>query len=307
MRPNDYAELATFVAIAETGSFRRAAARLDRKPSTISHAMHALEERLGVRLLHRTTRSVALTEAGQALFAQVAPALGALSDALDSVNAHRAQPAGSIRLSVPRCAATAILLPRLHDFCARYPDIRLDITADNRTIDIVRDGFDAGIRLGENLAGDMVAVPLTGELHSVIVAAPAYLARYGIPQTPQELLQHRCLGFRQPGGQDLYRWEIEHDGVAQNLALPHPLIFDDPELMAEATVRGLGISYGMDIVCAPYLRDGRLIAILGDYCPRYPGFHLYYPNRHTSAALRALIDSLRMAEIALAGLVSADT
>ena len=158
----------------------------------------------------------------------------------------------------------------------------------------MRDGFDAGIRLGENLAGDMVAVPLTGELHSVIVAAPAYLARYGIPQTPQELLQHRCLGFRQPGGQDLYRWEIEHDGVAQNLALPHPLIFDDPELMAEATVRGLGISYGMDIVCAPYLRDGRLIAILGDYCPRYPGFHLYYPNRHTSAALRALIDSLRM-------------
>mgnify|MGYP000900079687 FL=1 len=307
MHPNDYAELATFVAIAETGSFRRAAARLDRKPSTISHAMHALEERLGVRLLHRTTRSVALTEAGQALFAQVAPALGALSDALDSVNAHRAQPAGSIRLSVPRCAATAILLPRLHDFCARYPDIRLDITADNRAIDIVREGYDAGIRLGENLANDMIAVPLTGPLHSVIVAAPAYLARHGLPQTPAALARHRCLGFRQPGSRELYRWEIEDGDRAQSLTLTHPLIFDDPELLAEATVAGLGISYGLDLVCAPHLRTGRLTALLTAHCPCFPGFYLYYPDRRISPALRALIDSLRPAAEPLPGRIPADT
>ena len=171
MRHSDFAELAAFAAIVEEGSFRGAAARLGLRPSTVSHSLRALEEKLGVQLLHRTTRSVAPTEAGQALFARVGPALAGMENAIEAVNAHRDLPAGRIRLSMPRCVASQVLLPRLRAFMERFPDIQLDIAADNGFVDIVRDGFDAGIRLRESIPGDMVALPVTPELQTMVVAS----------------------------------------------------------------------------------------------------------------------------------------
>lgn len=186
MRHSDFAELAAFAAIVEEGSFRGAAARLGLRPSTVSHSLRALEEKLGVQLLHRTTRSVAPTEAGQALFARVGPALAGMESAIEAVNAHRDLPAGRIRLSMPRCVASQVLLPRLRAFMERFPDIQLDIAADNGFVDIVRDGFDAGIRLRESIPGDMVAVPVTPDLQTMVVASPDHLTRHPAPpHTPR--------------------------------------------------------------------------------------------------------------------------
>ena len=191
MRAGDFADFAIFVAIAEEGSLRAAAARLDLRPSTVSHGLRALEARLGVRLFHRTTRSVALTEAGQALLARIAPALSTLEAADEAVNDFRAHPTGQVRLSVPRGIASCVLLPKLRAFAERFPDVRLDIAAENGFVDIVSAGFDAGVRLGESVARDMVALRITPPVQAVIVAAPDYLARCPAPQSPQDLFEWR--------------------------------------------------------------------------------------------------------------------
>ena len=294
MRTGDFADFAIFVAIAEAGSLRAAAARLDLQPSTVSHGLRALEERLGVRLFHRTTRSVALTEAGQALLAQVAPALAALEAAEEVVNDFRAHPAGRVRLSVPRGIASCVLLPQLRAFMERCPEVQLDIAADNGFVDIVSAGFDAGVRL--SVARDMVAVRITPPVQAVIVAAPEYLARHAAPQTPQDLTQHRCIGFRQLGGGTRYRWEFARDGAAFERAVASALVLDDPELMLDAAARGLGLTYALDVFCRDYLADGRLRPLLEDWLPHYDGFFLYYPNRQPSAALRALCEVLRVSD-----------
>ncbi len=296
MRTGDFADFAIFVAIAEAGSLRAAAARLDLQPSTVSHGLRALEERLGVRLFHRTTRSVALTEAGQALLAQVAPALAALEAAEEVVNDFRAHPAGRVRLSVPRGIASCVLLPQLRAFMERCPEVQLDIAADNGFVDIVSAGFDAGVRLGGSVARDMVAVRITPPVQAVIVAAPEYLARHAAPQTPQDLTQHRCIGFRQLGGGTRYRWEFARDGAAFERAVASALVLDDPELMLDAAARGLGLTYALDVFCRDYLADGRLRPLLEDWLPHYDGFFLYYPNRQPSAALRALCEVLRVSD-----------
>lgn len=313
MRHSDFAELAAFAAIVEEGSFRGAAARLGLCPSTVSHSLRALEEKLGVQLLHRTTRSVAPTEAGQALFARVGPALAGMENAIEAVNAHRDLPAGRIRLSMPRCVASQVLLPRLRAFMERFPDIQLDIAADNGFVDIVRDGFDAGIRLRESIPGDMVAVPVTPDLQTMVVASPDHLALHPAPRTPHELHHHRCIGFRQIGSGNVYRWEfmraalptreagdtspgssaVQVPGLME-LNLDCALVLDDPELMLDAAARGLGLAYAMDAICRPWLEDGRLMRVLADWSPRYPGFCLYYPNRRITAPLRALVETLKV-------------
>ena len=293
MRQGDFADFAIFVAIAEEGSLRAAAARLDLQPSTVSHGLRALESRLGVRLFHRTTRSVALTEAGQALLAQVAPALAALATADKAVNTFRDHPAGKVRLSVPRGIAACVLLPKLRQFAERFPDVRLDIAAENGFVDIVSAGFDAGVRLGESVARDMVALRITPPVQAVIVAAPDYVARYPAPQSPRDLAAHRCIGFRQLGGGRLYRWEFVRDGQAFEQAVSSALVLDDPELMLDAAARGLGLAYALDVFCRDALADGRLVPVLEGWLPRYDGFFLYYPNRQVSAALRALCEVLR--------------
>lgn len=296
MRSSELGELAAFAAIAREGNFRRAAAQLELKPSTLSSAMRALESRLGVRLLNRTTRSVSLTEAGQQLFATLAPALEEIDAALETVNGFRAHPMGRLRLSVPRSVAASLILPLFRRFSERYPDIVLELAADNGFVDIVKEGFDAGVRLGESVAPGMVAVRITPDMSRAVVGAPAYFARHPPPQTPNDLRAHNCIGYRKISSGELHRWAFAKDGETLNIAVRGNLILDDAGLMLDAAADGAGLAYTADRYAAPYLADGRLLRVLDDWCPPFPGFYLYYPGRRQiSAALRALIDALKVA------------
>ena len=296
MRSSELGELAAFAAIAREGNFRRAAAQLELKPSTLSSAMRALESRLGVRLLNRTTRSVSLTEAGQQLFATLAPALEEIDAALETVNGFRAHPMGRLRLSVPRSVAASLILPLFRRFSERYPDIVLELAADNGFVDIVKEGFDAGVRLGESVAPGMVAVRITPDMSRAVVGAPAYFARHPPPQTPNDLRAHNCIGYRKISSGELHRWAFAKDGETLNIAVRGTLILDDAGLMLDAAADGAGLAYTADRYAAPYLADGRLLRVLDDWCPPFPGFYLYYPGRRQiSAALRALIDALKVA------------
>ena len=295
MRSSELGELAAFAAIAREGSFRRAAAQLELKPSTLSSAMRALESRLGVRLLNRTTRSVSLTEAGQQLFATLAPALEEIDAALETVNGFRAHPMGRLRLSVPRSVAASLILPLFRRFSERYPDIVLELAADNGFVDIVKEGFDAGVRLGESVAPGMVAVRITPDMSRAVVGAPAYFARHPLPQTPNDLRAHNCIGYRKISSGELHRWAFAKDGETLNIAVRGNLILDDAGLMLDAAADGAGLAYTADRYAAPYLADGRLLRVLDDWCPPFPGFYLYYPGRRQiSAALRALIETLKV-------------
>lgn len=295
MRSSELGELAAFAAIAREGNFRRAAAQLELKPSTLSSAMRALESRLGVRLLNRTTRSVSLTEAGQQLFATLAPALEEIDAALETVNGFRAHPMGRLRLSVPRSVAASLILPLFRRFSERYPDIVLELAADNGFVDIVKEGFDAGVRLGESVAPGMVAVRITPDMSRAVVGAPAYFARHPLPQTPNDLRAHNCIGYRKISSGELHRWAFAKDGETLNIAVRGNLILDDAGLMLDAAADGAGLAYTADRYAAPYLADGRLLRVLDDWCPPFPGFYLYYPGRRQiSAALRALIETLKV-------------
>ena len=296
MRSSELGELAAFAAIAREGNFRRAAAQLELKPSTLSSAMRALESRLGVRLLNRTTRSVSLTEAGQQLFTTLAPALEEIDAALETVNGFRAHPMGRLRLSVPRSVAASLILPLFRHFSERYPDIVLEIAADNGFVDIVKEGFDAGVRLGESVAPGMVAVRITPDMSRAVVGAPAYFAHHPSPQTPHDLRMHNCIGYRKISSGELHRWAFAKDGETLNIAVRGNLILDDAGLMLDAATDGIGLAYTADSYAAPYLANGRLQRVLADWCPPFPGFYLYYPGRRQiSAALRALIDALKVA------------
>lgn len=293
MKSTDYFNLAAFIAIVETGSFRKAAARLEMQPSTLSHAMRTLEKRMGVSLLHRTTRHVSPTEAGQALYAQTAPAFADIATAVEHINPFRQHPAGTVRLSVPRMAAAHVLAPRFREFSDRYPDVLLDISVDNGFVDIVKEGFDAGIRLGERVQKDMVAVRITADFCDAVVGSPEYFQRFGIPQTPHDLTAHRCIGWRQSSAGKPYRWEFAKNGQKINVTVSGPLMLDDFELMQQAALDGVGLAYSEVSLCNQYLERGQLVRVLADWCAPYSGFFLYYPSRRTSAALRALIEMLR--------------
>lgn len=295
MRAGDFGELAAFVAIAEEGSFRRAAARLNLTPSTLSHALRSLEDKLGVRLVNRTTRTVALTEAGQALLKQIGPAFATIETAVKTINGFRDHPAGVIRLNVPRLVAARVLAPKFRAFTERYPDVTLEIAAENGFVDIVKQGFDAGIRLGESLDRDMIAVRVTPDLRTAIVGSPDYFARFAPPLMPRDLHHHRCIGWRQTARGALYRWEFEKEGRALTVAVDGPLVLDDPDLMVDAALDGVGLAYSTEHSVGDQLASGRLIRVLEDWCPAYPGFYLYYPSRRQNpAALRALVEMLRV-------------
>ncbi len=295
MRTGDLGELAAFVAIAEEGGFRRAAARLNLTPSTLSHSLRSLEQKLGVRLVNRTTRSVSLTEAGQALLSQIGPAFASIETAVETINDFRDHPAGMLRLSVPRTVIARLLIPKFRAFADRYPDVTLEIAAENGFVDIVKQGFDAGIRLGESLDRDMIAVQVTPDLRTVVVASPDYLSKFPPPESPRDLHRHRCIGARQTGSGVLYRWEFEKAGRVLSVAVNGPLVLDDPELMVGAALEGVGLAYATEQYIDDHLATGRLVRLLEDWCPPYPGFFLYYPSRRqTPAALRALIDMLRI-------------
>jgi DNA-binding transcriptional LysR family regulator len=285
-------ELQGFAAVAERRSFARAAAALGVTPSALSHSVRELEERLGVRLLNRTTRSVSLTEAGTRLLERLRPALGEITDALEEVNDWRGRPRGVLRLNAPR-AARGLLRPLVARYLAQNPDMRLEIEADDRLVDIVAAGFDAGVRFGESLAGDMIAVRLGGDLRFAIVASTGYLAAHGRPEHPDDLARHRCIGRRFSNG-TLYRWELERGDQALEVDVQGPFTTSDEVLALQAAVDGVGLTLTLDDFARPWIESGELETVLQDWCPPFPGPYLYYPSRrHMSAGLRAFIDMVR--------------
>jgi DNA-binding transcriptional LysR family regulator len=253
-----------------------------------------LEGRLGVRLFNRTTRSVSPTAAGEQFVAEVAPALGAIRDAMDQVNIHRATPAGLLRLNTSAGAARQMLAPVVFEYLRRYPQMSVEIVTEDRLIDIVSDGFDAGVRLQENVPKDMIAVPFGGEQRMIAVAAPSYFERHRTPDTPRDLADHDCIRMRMPGGGNVYHWEFEREGERLELNVSGRLTLDEETLIREAALAGLGLAFVSQWWMKDDLPAGRLVQVLSDWTPPYPGLALYYPGRrHVPAGLRALIDLLR--------------
>ena len=287
------ADLTAFMAIVAHRNFRQAAEELGLSPSTLSHVMRTLETNIGVRLLHRTTRSVSPTEAGARLAERLRPALRDLDLALEEIDAFRGRPSGTLRINSSEIAARLLLRSVVPTFLARNPEMALDLVTEGRLVDIVAEGFDAGIRLGEAVPQDMIAVPFGGETRFLAVAAPAYLAARAPLATPDDLKHHLCIRQRLPSGK-LYRWEFEKNGQELAVDVPGALTLDHPELMVEAAERGLGVAYLSDRIASPYLERGTLVAVLDDWLPRIPGLFLYYPgHRHVPPGLRAFIDVLR--------------
>ncbi|AHG49137.1 transcriptional regulator (plasmid) [Rhizobium leguminosarum bv. trifolii CB782] len=294
MRGSDYAELRAFAAVAEHGNFSRAAARLGMSASALSQTIRTLEERMGIRLLNRTTRSVAPSEAGQRLLSRLLPALADLDRAVADVSALRDKPAGLLRINAPRVAIVHTLAPLIAPFNAVYPEIMMDIIVDDKLSDIVAGRFDAGIRLGEMVEKDMVSVKLGGEMRLVVIASPDYIARHGMPQTPRDLRDHSCVASRWPTDGSLYHWEFERGDEKLEVAVSGPLSTTDNDLMLRAVLDGIGIGYLFDHHVAEYLVAGGLVSMLDDWTPPFPGFHLYYPSRRQMPPpLRAFVDFVR--------------
>jgi len=294
MLRDDLTALSAFLAVAEERSFTRAAKRVGVSPSAISHAMRGLEEGIGVRLLSRTTRSVALTEAGERLLARLGPALTDIRDALEQVSGLRNKPAGRVRLLVPRLAAKTVLAPKLGQFARDYPEIVLDITTDDSRMDIVAGGFDAGIQFGEFIEKDMIAVRVSPDQRPAIVGSPEYLKLHPAPKSPRDLPGHRCINFRH-GSAGVYRWEFEKGRKSLSVGVDGPLIVDDLDMVIRAAIDGVGLAFMSEDHAAPHLASGALARVLQDWCQPYPGFFIYYPSRRQQpAAVSALIDALRL-------------
>lgn len=293
MNRTQLSQLAVLAAVAEGRSFRKAAVELGIAPSAVSHAVSALEASLGIRLLSRTTRSVAPTEEGRVLLQALGPALAEIDTALGAIAESGGRPAGPLRITMPMLAAEDVILPRLAEFLALYPDIELEIRTDDRFEDIVEKGFDAGLRLGEHLEADMIASRITGPWRGLIVASPDYLAKNPVPQHPRDLVQHRCIRRRFSSGR-IYRWELEKDGKALEVDVRGPLIVSDQRLMRRAALDGLGLAFIFERKVQQDLAGGRLIALLEDWCPPFDGFYIFYPSRRQMRpALRAFIDFFR--------------
>ena len=293
MSATSLSDLHAFACVARLRSFRRAAAELEVSPSALSHALRNLETRLGVRLLNRTTRSVAPTEAGERLLARLSPALRDLQGALDEVNAFRDSPLGSLRLNAPRPACELVLAPLVAAFLARHPDMQVELVADDALVDIVAAGFDAGVRFGERLQQDMVAIPIGPPQRFIVVASPDYLARHGVPRTPRELTAHRCIRIRFPGGA-LYRWEFSRAGESLDIEVNGALTVGEMPLMIHAAEQGLGLAYVYASYAADALAAGRLVSVLDDWRAQDERFYLYYPSRRLlPAGLRAFVALVR--------------
>jgi DNA-binding transcriptional LysR family regulator len=287
------AELISFATVAAHKSFRQAADELRVSPSTLSHTIRALETRLGVRLLHRTTRSVAMTEVGQALLLRVQPLVKDLDTALGDIDNYRSKPSGALRINSNLIGARVLLQVAVPKFLARYPEMRLDLVTEGRLVDIVAAGFDAGIRLAESVPKDMVAVALGGTDRFVAVAAPAYLKKRGVPRVPLDLLQHSCIRYRMRSGR-IYHWEFERRDQAVDVDVPGQLTLDEDRLMLDAAIEGLGIAFVPERAANEAIASRKLSVVLDDWCPRFPGLCLYYPgHRQVPAGLRAFVDVLK--------------
>jgi DNA-binding transcriptional LysR family regulator len=294
MRREDLTDLAAFMAVADERSFTRAAGRLGTSQSALSHTMRRLEARLGVRLLTRTTRSVAPTEAGERLLATLGPAVASIAAELASLRELRDRPSGTIRITSSRHAAQSLLWPALDRLLPQYPDVHVEVSVESGMVDIVADRFDAGVRLGEALAKDMIAVPIGPEQRMAVVGAPSYFAANPVPETPQDLAQHRCINLHFSTAGGFYAWELEKDGREVRVRVDGQLAFNDTDMIAAAAVAGHGLAFLMEDHVAAAIASGALVRVLEDWSPRFPGYHLYYPSRRQpSAAFALIVDALR--------------
>jgi DNA-binding transcriptional LysR family regulator len=292
--PRDLDALSVFAQVAEERSFRAAADRLGVTRSAVSQTIRRLEEGLGIALVLRTTRSVGLTEAGEALLAEIGPALAEITAALDRTATLTGRPRGRLRLAVSSIAERFLSGSFLTAFTAAHPDVELDITVTDADVDIVAEGYDAGVRLGEVIEQDMIAIPVAGDERQIAVCAPSYLERHGAPAHPVDLAAHRCIGWRPAPGSAPYRWEFTEDGKDFRVQVPPTVTTNDMALMIKLAVAGAGITFGMEESFRYHLQRGELVPVLQDYSPYFAGFYLYYPSRRNIAPkLRALIDHLQ--------------
>ncbi len=287
-------DLQAFLAVARAGSFTRAAAQLGLTPSALSHTIRALETRLGLRLLTRTTRSLAPTQAGERLLHSLTPKFAEIEAELAAVSALRDKPAGTIRITTAEHAANSLLWPKLARFLPDYPDIKVEVVVDYGLTDIVAERFDAGVRHGELVAKDMIAVRIGPDLRMAVVAAPAYFARQPPPRTPRDLTGHACINLRLPTYKSLLPWEFEKNGQDLTVHVDGQLIFSSTTQILDAALKGFGLAYLPDDMVADPLRDGRLVRVLDDWCAPFQGYHLYYPSRRqASPAFTLLVEALR--------------
>ncbi|AYD02152.1 LysR family transcriptional regulator [Neorhizobium sp. NCHU2750] len=290
----DFNALSVFSIVAEKRSFRAAADRLGVTRSAVSQTIRKLEETLGIALVSRTTRSVALTEAGERLFSEIAPALAEMQGAVDAAGQLGGRPRGQLRLAVSSIAEGFLSGPLIASFVDVNSEVRLHITVTDEEFDIVAEGYDAGVRLGEVIAQDMIAVPVSGAQRQIAVASPVYLDRFGAPEHPVELATRRCIGWRKAVGVAPYRWEFAEDGREFSVAVADTITTTDMALMVKLAVAGAGISFGMEDTFRSAIDRGELVPVLEPFCPSFPGFYLYYPSRRNMAPkLRALVDHLR--------------
>jgi DNA-binding transcriptional LysR family regulator len=290
----DFGQLRAFIAVAEALNFSRAAEKLGVSSSALSQLVRSLEERVGVRLLHRSTRSVSLTEAGDQLLQRVRPAVEELGAALGQTSQMREQPIGLVRIHCFRTAADLYVRPILKSFHEAYPDVVLDITVDDEVVDLITGRFDAAIRIGEVIEKDMVAVRLGPDLRQIAVASPDYLSRHGTPQHPRDLLSHACIGWRWPGHELPYKWEFQENGQWFEVAVEGPIIANSKEFCLQAALDGLGIAFPTEQLSAPYVAAGQLVRLLEPWSGSFPGFYLCFPARQQMAPpLRAFIDAFK--------------
>ena len=289
-------DLTAFIVIADQLSFRAAASRLGVSASALSHSMRQLEERLGVRLLNRTTRSVSLTDAGVRLLDKLRPAMDQITEALEGLNQERSRPFGRLRIYATHTAAMAVIAPVWQRFLSTYPEVHLELQVSEEKVDIVAKSFDAGIGPQDRAAVDMIAVRVMGPMKVAMVGAPSYFARRPRPRTPDDLARHTCVQYRRGADGDVFSWPLKRHGKSRKAAVDGRVMVNDPDLAVRAAVDGLGIAYTIEALAEPFLRSGQLQRVLEDWSPSVEGFFLYYPgHRQVPAALRALIDMIRTA------------
>lgn len=290
-RPN-FNDLMAFVCVARMGSFTRAAAQMGVSQSALSHTIRTLEARLGIRLLTRTTRSVAPTEAGERLLGTVGPRFDEIEAEMSQLADLRERPAGTVRITTAEHAANSVLWPKLSRFLPEYPDIKVEIIVDYGLTDIVADRFDLGIRLGEQVAKDMIAVRISPDLKMAVVGAPMYFARRPRPLYPQDLSHHDCINIRLPTHGGIYAWQFSKDGQSLSIRVDGQLTFNSGMPRLRAALAGFGLAFLPEDMVAEYVADGRLVRVLDDWCASFPGYHAYYPNRRPSSALALVVEAL---------------
>ncbi|KIZ47537.1 MULTISPECIES: LysR family transcriptional regulator [Rhodopseudomonas] len=291
----EFSQLKAFVAVCDELAFGRAAKRLAMSPSALSRIVRALESRLGIRLLNRTTRSVGLTEAGSILYDRIKPMMMGMDEAVSAVGAYQSEPKGVVRINLPSIAAQIAVLPRLQQFRLAYPEVRLDLVIDNDITDVVAEGFDAGVRIGGQISRDMIAVRITRDLRMAVVGAPSYFANRQLPQAPVNLKDHFCLTYKWKSTGVLYPWRFEGaDGVV-DVDVENVMTVNDTELLLSAARQGVGLAYLIEDLVEPFVEKNELMRVLEPFCKVFPGFYLYYPERsHMAASVRAFIDFMKV-------------